>query len=399
MNDFLLMDNHFIKPHYDSDSFAGIPARLRDYCASGRYDAVVLFLIDGFGWRFFDKFQDMPFLKRLTNSGKVEKLTAQFPSTTAAHLTTIHTGLPVGQSGVYEWFYYEPQLDRVIAPLLFSYAGDDERDTLKGLIKPNKLYPNQTLYQEFGKLGIASHIFGVRDYTPSTYSNVVMKGANFNSFKTFAEALVNLGMLLENLTTPAYVHFYLDAIDSICHKYGPSAPQTESEIESFLLVMEHFFERVFVGKKKVLFLLTADHGASEVDPETTVFLNTGNRFKGIEHFLKTNKAGNLIVPAGSARDMFLYVKDDLLDEAQGFLSSRLAGKAEVVKSTWLMENGYFGPEISSQFRARVGNLVILPHRYESVWWYEKDKFEQRFFGHHGGLTPQEMEIPFLAVEI
>jgi hypothetical protein len=33
---------------------------------------------------------------------------------------------------------------------------------------------------------------------------------------------------------------------------------------------------------------------------------------------------------------------------------------------------------------------------EAVWWYEKDKFEQRFYGHHGGLTPQEMEIPLLA---
>ena len=97
--------------------------------------------------------------------------------------------------------------------------------------------------------------------------------------------------------------------------------------------------------------------------------------------------------------MFLYVKDELLDEAQEFLSSQLMGKAEVVKSEWLMENGYFGPQISAKFRAHVGNLVILPYRYESVWWYEKDKFEQRFYGHHGGLTPQEMEIPLITLEI
>jgi hypothetical protein len=45
--------------------------------------------------------------------------------------------------------------------------------------------------------------------------------------------------------------------------------------------------------------------------------------------------------------------------------------------------------------ARVGNLVILPYRGEAVWWYEKDRFEQKFRGHHGGLTPQEMEIPLL----
>ena len=77
----------------------------------------------------------------------------------------------------------------------------------------------------------------------------------------------------------------------------------------------------------------------------------------------------------------------------------MAGKAEVVKTEWLMENGYFGPEISAEFRGRGGNLVILSHRYESVWWYEKDRFEQRYYGHHGGLTPQEMEIPFITLKL
>ena len=389
----------FIKPQYDLNGFAGIPGRIREGCASGRYDTVVLFLIDGFGWRFFEKFQDMPFLKRFAKNGKVEKLTAQFPSTTAAHLTTIHTGLPVGQSGVFEWFYYEPQLDRVIAPLLFSYAGDDERDTLRGEIKARKLYPTETLYQELGRLGVTSNVFGGYGYTPSSYSNVVMKGAKLNSYKTLAESLVNFGISLDMQTGPAFYHFYFEKIDSICHQYGPTAPQTEAEIEAFLLIMEYFSKRIFTNKRRVLFLLTADHGAAEVDPKTTLFLNKDKRFRGIERFLKTNKPGDLIVPAGSARDMFLYVKDELLDEAQEFLSSRLAGIAEVVKSEWLIENGFFGPRISPQFRARVGNLVILPYRYESVWWYEKDKFEQRFHGHHGGLTPQEMEIPFLAVEI
>lgn len=389
----------FIKPHYDSSGFAGIPARIREHCASGQYDAVVLLLVDGLGWRFFEKFQEMPFLKRMTTHGKVEKLTSQFPSTTAAHLTTIHTGLPVGQSGVFEWFYYEPLLDRVIAPLLFSYAGDGEREMLKGLVKAARLYPNQTLYQKLGKQGTESHVFGMRDYTPSTYSNIVMKGAKLNSFKTLPEALVNLGITIENSINPAYIHFYVDNIDSTCHKYGPSAPQTAGEIEAFLLMMEYFFPRVRNSKKRVLLLMTADHGASEVDPKTTIFLNKDKRFKGIERFLKTNQAGEPIVPAGSARDMFLYVKDELLDETQEILSRGLEGKAEVVTTKWLMENGYFGPKISPKFRARVGNLVILPHRYESVWWYEKGKFEQRFYGHHGGLTPQEAEIPLITLEL
>ncbi len=393
------LGNHFIKPRYDAGGFAGIPTRIREHFASGQYDAVVLFLVDGLGWRFIERFQDAPFIQRLTHMGKVEKLTSQFPSTTAAHVTTIHTGQPVGESGVFEWFYYEPLLDRVITPLLFSFAGDLERDTLKPHVNAKKLYPSKTLYNSLRNSGVESHIFGIRDYTPSTYSNVVMKGAKLNSFKTLSEALINLGILLENQTKPTYVHLYFDKIDGLCHEYGPTAPQTEAEIETFLLIMEHYFTRVFTGKKRVLFLMTADHGASEVDPKTTVFLNTDTRFKGVERFLKSNRNGELLVPAGSARDMFLYVKDDLLDEAQAFLSSRLEGKAEVVKVSELMAEGYFGPTLSPEFRARVGNLVILSNRYESVWWYVKDKFEQRYYGHHGGLTPQEMEIALFTCAI
>ena len=75
------------------------------------------------------------------------------------------------------------------------------------------------------------------------------------------------------------------------------------------------------------------------------------------------------------------------------------GKADIVKTEFLIENGYFGSEVSSRFRERVGNLVILPYRHEAVWWYEKGKFEQRFYGHHGGLTPQEMETVLYSLEI
>jgi predicted AlkP superfamily pyrophosphatase or phosphodiesterase len=394
------MNETFVKPRYDEGGFAGIPARIENAFASGNYDAVVLFLIDGFGWRFFERFQDSPFLKRIAREGKIEKITSQFPSTTAAHVTTIHTGLPVGVSGVYEWYYYEPQIDQIIAPLLFSLAGTKERDTLKSIgVKPSSLYPRGVFYPALKKRGVDSYLFGMREYTPSTYSSVIMAGLEQYAFKTFSEALVNLNLLLEKQTKPTYIHLYFDKLDSICHEYGPTSPQMDAEIETFLLIMEHYFERIFNTKKHVLFLMTADHGQVEVDPQTTVFLNRDMRFSGVERFLKTNRYRQLLVPAGSARDMFLHVKEDVLDDAQAFLTPRLEGKADVVKTEYLINEGYFGPEVSSRLRERVGNLVILPYRYESVWWYEKDKFEQRFYGHHGGLTPQEMETVLYSLEL
>ena len=396
------MQPNFVKPRYDSGGFASLPRRITDLVTGPqKYDAVVLFLIDGFGWRFFEKFQEAPFLKTAARLGKVEKLTSQFPSTTAAHITTLHTGMPVGEHGIFEWYYYEPTLDAVIAPLLFSFSGTPQRDTLKPTgAKPHKLSPNTSIYPALKRQGVTVTGFQHREYTPSTYGEVVMHGIKTTGYKTLPEALVNLAEALAKSVAPAYFTLYNDKIDGISHEYGPDSPQTTAEIQAFLWMMENIFQKALTGShKKILFMLTADHGQSETDPQTTVYLNRDPRFAGIEKFIRTNRQGELLVPGGSARDFFLYIQPGLVDEAQAFLAARLEGQAEVRKVADLMSEGYFGPLLSPQFCARAGDLVILPYRYESVWWYEKNKYEQKYHGHHGGLTAQEMEIPLLTWEM
>src|SRR5258708_40295672 len=154
------MNKHFVKPRYDAGGFAGIPDRITNAFESGSYDAVVLFLVDAFGWRFFERFKDAPILQRLAKHGKIEKLISQFPSTTAAHVTTIHTGWNVGQSGVHEWIYYEPQLDAIIAPLLFSYSGGKkQRDTLNSSgIQAANLYTRGAFFSVLNNLWLYFHV-------------------------------------------------------------------------------------------------------------------------------------------------------------------------------------------------------------------------------------------------
>ena len=142
--------------------------------------------------------------------------------------------------------------------------------------------------------------------------------------------------------------------------------------------------------------MTADHGQTAVDPATTIYLNTDPAFSGFEKYVRANKKGELIIPGGSCRNMIIYLKDGVLEEAQTFLSERLAGKADVLTIPQLIEAGLFGKEpLHPGFVERAGDLMILPYKSESVWWYEKGRFEQRFYGHHGGLTAEEVHIPFL----
>jgi hypothetical protein len=398
-----LMDADFVKPRYDSGGFASLPQRVTDLLTgSDQYEAVVLFLMDGFGWRSFERFQDAPFLKNAARLGKVDKLIAQFPSTTAAQLTTLHTGMPVGEHGIFEWIYYEPTVDAIIAPLLFSFGGTSLRDTLKQAgTKPRRLFPKNTLYQQLKKQGIVSTIFQHREYTPSSYGDVIFSGSKAIGYKSLPEALINLAEAVARpATSKEYFVLYNEKIDSVSHEYGPDSPQTSAEIQVFLMTMETIFLKALGGnRRKILFLLTADHGQSETDPHTTIYLNRDPRFEGIEKFLQTNHQGSLIVPGGSARDFFLYVRAGIVEEAQAFLTTRLEGRAEIRKVADLASDGYFGPRLSPQFTARAGDLVILPYRHESVWWYEKNKYEQRYYGHHGGLTPQEMEIPLITWEM
>ena len=409
-----MLTNQCIKPRYDAACFSNIPSTLT-YLLTARgtpglpvevlgglpetYDTIIFLFIDAFGWRFFERYRDRyAVLERFSKDGVAAKLTSQFPSTTAAHVTCIHTGLSVGQSGIYEWQYYEPELDAIIAPLLFSPAGTRQREVLKSAkVQPQNIYPSRTIHQDLQQQGVASYVFQHRDYATSTYTQAMCQGATVVPYKTLSEALVNLRCLMAQQESKAYYHLYFDNIDTICHQYGPNSPHLEAEIDTLLTILERWFQRDLSGPiHNTLCMLTADHGQIEVDPRSTIYLNREPRFAGLQRYLKTNRAGALLVPAGSCRDLFLYIKDELLDEAHAFLAERLHGAADVWRAQELVDQGFFGPApVSPVLLARLGNLVILPDPGQTVWWYVKDKFEQKSYGHHGGLTPQEMEIPLL----
>ena len=314
---------HFVRPNYGHGCFADLPHLVKSLLtgqvsptalallgqpAAHQYDAVVLVLADAFGWRFFERFAEHdPFLQRFGQAGVVACWTSQFPSTTAAHVTCLHSGLPVAQHGVFEWQYYEPQLDAVIAPLMFSFAGTRQRETLQPTgITAEQLYPPQTFYQDLAHAGVTSYVYQHRDYTPSTYSDWMYRGAHVSPYITLPEGLLNMRLQLAASPTPAYFLLYHDKIDAIGHVYGPDSPQIEAEIETFLFCMERaFMQPLLRESKNVLLILTADHGLTHVDPHTTIYLNRDPRLKRFQRFLRTDRKGDPLPPGGSPRDLFL----------------------------------------------------------------------------------------------
>ncbi|HZQ08902.1 MAG TPA: alkaline phosphatase family protein, partial [Anaerolineae bacterium] len=91
---------------------------------------------------------------------------------------------------------------------------------------------------------------------------------------------------------------------------------------------------------------------------------------------------------------------EAVEEAYTLLKRELDGYAEVVKTAELIQNGYFGkPPVCADLPGRLGEIAILPYGTNCVWWYEEGKFEQKYYGHHGGLTPAEAEIPLALLDL
>jgi hypothetical protein len=142
-----------------------------------------------------------------------------------------------------------------------------------------------------------------------------------------------------------------------------------------------------------LVLLTADHGMSPVDPTRTVYVN--QIWPELAAYVATGADGKPLAPAGSCRDLFLHVRSGHIDEVRDGLSDRLDGIAEVVTAEALIAAGAFAKP-SAHLRTRLGDVVVLPRYGEAVFWHEPGRFVQNLHGQHGGLSPQEMEIPLLA---
>jgi predicted AlkP superfamily pyrophosphatase or phosphodiesterase len=405
--------SQFVKPLYDSYCFANIPDTIKklfgikyqkalpaDTLKNKRANKVVFLFIDAFGWEFWKKHhQKFPFLRRFLTKGVVSKLTSQFPSTTVVHETTIHTGLPIGKSGILEWYYYEPLFDTIIIPLLFSYANVKKRDSLMSAgIEPEKLYPNKAIYSDLTKAKIKSYIFRSKDYTPSTFSNILFKKATkVFPYRSLAQGLTEMSETILNTNNPAYYFFYYSTIDTSGHVDGPNSLIHQAEISNLFTALENLFYKQIKNKSNLTILLSADHGTAKVSPKQTFYLN--REIKGISKYFRTNRQKQLLVPAGSCRNMFLYTKERTMLKLKELLQQKLYGKAEVYETQELLTKGFFGKQIDKRLIDRIPNLIVLSYNNQAVWWYEKNKFEQKYFGHHGGLTREEMEIPFLSLVI
>jgi predicted AlkP superfamily pyrophosphatase or phosphodiesterase len=321
-------------------------------------------LLDALGAAFLERHHEHPLVHHLD----VTPLRSQFPSTTTAHVTTMHFGLPVEDHGLYEWNILEPALDTVICPLRYTTAGSDGEGALAAWLDPAVLAPGPTFYES---LGVPSLVLQPDRITDSTFTRLATRGANVKGFDSLPNGIQLLTDSLGARPEIQYAFLYWDVIDAVGHQHGPSTP-------AFHAAVEHALDFVWHGlcnRRDLTVLMTADHGQVDVSPERIDYLD--DLWPELPALLSQPR------PAGSSRDAFLHVRAEHRDDVIEGLAARLGDRAEVLPAPHLFDA--LGPRL----RSRLGDIAVLPAPGRQVWLRRAAANERWFRGQHGGLHEDE----------
>lgn len=403
-------ENNFLMPDYSSGSIANLPWSIVQALTGKKQkrtldnnvfadieiekaEKIILVLVDGLGY-----IQNYAKLKEtFYRNSSIEPITTVFPSTTAAALTSLNTGLTVQEHGLLEWYIYLEEVDDIIASLPFTPIGTKGRDTILDKVKPNVLFEGRTIHSILKSEGVQPYSLLGRGIATSSYSKLSHRGSKVLPCSSLSDMFVHLKRLIESSRDSSYYYLYWSMVDSMEHTYGPSFEASKFECDLFLYCLKNFFISKISknATERVFLIVTADHGQIDINPENTYYLN---RLRKLVTNFAISKGGRPIPPSGSARDVYLHTRDceDMID----YLRKKIGHLGLVLEVESAFKQGLFGVGNKSKTLAsRTGNIMILPYSNNTIWYrFERtEKLDLR--GHHGGLTPGEVLIPLVVVDL
>lgn len=412
----------FSLPMYGSFCFSGIPGSIFNILCKDNHpeltslpisclpddcediERIIFILIDGLGWdRVFPcigrkKKYSLPGIRYFADYGKISALTCQFPSTTVVHSVTLGSALMPGQAGNIEWNYYEPRIGRIITPFLMNYASDDAYGNIKkDGYSAVDIFPEGHFIKLLNENKIKTYIYSSKDFTPSDFSDRVFKGAEIIPIHSIASGFAHLRRNLYNINK-SFHFIYINSYDAIGHNYGVSSPFAYYELESILLMIQYFIlERRREYPENTLLILSSDHGMVNIDPQSPIYINLV--YPEIVNYMKKGIDKKVLSGAGSSgRSIMLNILPELKDHVLNKLRKVLDGHASVFSHEEMLSMDLYGTgNLRDDLSERAGDIVILAHKNSTIGWYEKDVFSVELNANHGGLTIEEMEIPFCSI--
>ncbi len=332
-----------------------------------RAESAVLVVIDGLGA-----------INLRSHAGHARSLTAAmtkkdvaqtvFPTTTAAALTSITTGVWPGEHGLVGYRVRDPERGVLVNQL--SGWETDGLDPLTWQGAP-------TVFERAAAAGRETFAVGLAAYAHSGFTRATLRGSRFVPAAT-PEERVEVAYALAEEHPGSLVYCYLPEVDKAGHKHGVASAEWVSALERLDGALS---VRV---PPRVGVVVTSDHGMVDVPHHRQVVLEA-------EHLVGIRHVG------GEPRMLHLYSEPDAdMERTTARLRSDLEGAADVVSREEAVRGGLFGPVVRDEVLARIGDLLVIA---TGVWaLYDGTAEDQRnrgMIGQHGALTPEETRVPFL----
>ncbi|MGA1158260.1 MAG: alkaline phosphatase family protein [Candidatus Nanopelagicaceae bacterium] len=329
-----------------------------------------LVLIDGLGKNAIDQFGEEK--KFLTDFEYVRTLSATFPSTTAASLTTLGTGLTVGKHGMVGYTMRVPNSgypERILNALKW-----DER------VDPEIWQPNPTLFQRAMRSDISvSHIAAVR-YENSGFTRAALRGAYYRKSNTIEE---QINATVEALRSPrSFAYVYLNDVDEASHAHGLGSERFLRALEKVDSLISGLIKELPAG---VRIWITSDHGMIN-KKEHAVIGKNNDLLKDV----------NLM--AGEPRVRYLYVSPENIERVAKRWLDYFGPKIDLRTRSEAISQKLFGDSVSSEFIERIGDLIVIAKEELILVEQEREQLQISMVGHHGGISREEVEIPLLLFE-
>lgn len=366
-----MTDQSMVLPDYSGACVANVvPALIGSENRFGRdvldprvLDAstVVLLVLDGLGWcQLQDRRRLMPTLCGLHGG----PITTVAPSTTAAALTSITTGLAPGEHGVVG---YRIAVDgQVLNVLRWSTPAGDAR----GPIPPLEFQKSPAFNGE------RPAVVGRSEFAGSGFTQAHMEGVRFFGYRNSSTMLFEV----ERLTAARepFVYVYYDGIDKIAHEYGLDG-HYDAELRYADRLLADLIELL---PDDAALVVTADHGQ----------VHTGDNVVD----LPASVLAQVALQSGEARFRWLHARPGRVGALADAAHEAFDDAAWVVSRDAVVDEGWFGPSLTSAAYSRLGDVALVA-KGTVAFNDPADTGPLRLVGRHGSVTRDEMLVPLLSV--
>ena len=272
---------------------------------AAKEQTVVLISLDGFRWDYIEK-HGAPNLKAMAQQGvRAQKLLPVYPTKTFPNHISIITGLLPHHHGIVDNKFCDKARDYQCYSM---GKGLGDSTWVNGI-------PLWNLAKMQG-LKSATYFWPESDarfngMTPDYYYHY----SKYSDYQNRIDQIIQW-LSLPKAQRPRFVAGYFSLVDSMGHKFGPSAAQTRDAVKQLDTLMGQLKTRLSKLEQDINLVIVSDHGMTDVDPTRSIFLSS---LPKNEKFIIKNTGPRLLIYAKeqtSIADIAAY-KSSLKKAANG----------------------------------------------------------------------------------